>query len=355
MEKKPYQEGDFMHRRSLLLWIATLLLTTLLLSGCSTNGLFSQKPYKETQFLMDTVIDITAYGPGAEEAVKASFAEFQRMHNLTNHFDVNSQVSKINQMAGKEPVAVDPDLLYIIDYSCQLSSKLEGTFDITIGPLVELWGIGRKGDYVPTQAEIDKARSLVDYRRIKIDHTAHTVYLPKEGMLIDLGGIAKGYTVDKVIEILKAKGIKSALVNAGGDVRVIGNKPDGKPWRIGVQDPRQSDGVVAKLSLTSWDTMETSGDYQRFIMKDGIRYSHIIDPRTGWQPRTVTSVTTVNNSSTDGDILGTAIFIVGPEKGLNLLQQFHGNEAVIVTNDGKVVMTSGLEGKIELSSELEKK
>lgn len=344
-----------MRRNLLLLWTSILLSVTVLLSGCFTNSLFSPKPYKETQFLMDTVIDITAYGPGAEEAVKASFAEFQRMHNLTNHFDANSQVSQINQMAGKKPVVVDPDLMHIIEYSNQLSSKLEGTFDITIGPLVELWGIGRKGDYVPTQAEVDKARALVDYRLIKIDHNAHTVYLPKEGMLIDLGGISKGYTVDKVIEILRKKGVTSALVNAGGDVRVIGNKPDGKPWRIGVQDPRQSEGISAKLSLTKWDTMETSGDYQRFITKDGVRYSHILDPRTGWQPRQIASVTTINNSSTDGDILGTAIFILGSEKGLKLLEQFPGNEAVIITTDGKVIMTPGLEGKIELSSDLQKK
>ena len=344
-----------MHRRSLLLGLGTLLLVTLLISGCFTNRLFSPKPYKETQFLMDTVIDITAYGPGAEEAVKASFSEFERLHTLTNHFDANSQLSRINQMAGKAPVVVDSDLLYIVDHSRELSSKLEGTFDITIGPLIELWGIGRKGEYVPSQSEIDKARSLVDYRMIEVDHANHTIYLSKEGMLLDLGGIAKGYAVDKVIEILKRKGITSALVNAGGDVRVIGNKPDGKPWRIGVQDPRQSDGISAKLALTQWDTMETSGDYQRFIMKDGVRYSHILDPRTGWQPREIASVTTINNSSTDGDILGTAIFILGSEKGLQLLQRFPGNEAVIITTDGKVIMTPGIEGKIELSSDLQKK
>lgn len=344
-----------MRKYLLLRRISVLVLTTLLISGCFTNGLFPPKSYKETQFLMDTVIDITAYGPGAEEAVKASFVEFQRLHTLTNRFDDKSQVSTINQMAGKKPVSVDSDLVYIIDHSRDLSNKLEGTFDITIGPLVDLWGIGHKGEYVPSQAEIERAQSLVDYRMIEVDHVAQTIYLPKEGMLLDLGGIAKGYAADKAIELLKAKGITSALVNAGGDVRVIGNKPDGKPWRIGVQDPRQSDSISAKLSMTEWDTMETSGDYQRFITKDGVRYSHILDPRTGWQSREVASVTTVNNSSTDGDILGTAIFILGPEKGLRLLQQFPGNDAIIITTDGKVIMTPGLEGKIELSSGVDKK
>ncbi|SPF54013.1 ApbE family lipoprotein (fragment) [Candidatus Desulfosporosinus infrequens] len=192
---------------------------------------------------------------------------------------------------------------------------------------------------------------MVNYHLIEVDAANRTIYLPKAGMSLDLGGIAKGYATDKAIEALKAQGVTSALVNAGGDVRVIGNKSDGKPWRIGVQDPRQTDGVSAKLALTQWDTMETSGDYQRFIMKNGIRYSHLLNPRTGWQPREVASVTIVNNSSTYGDILSKPIFVLGIEKGLELLKQFPGTEAVIVTTDGKVVVTPGLEGKIELSTE----
>ena len=340
-----------MRRRLLLFYIVTLLVTTLLLSGCFTGTLTAPKSYKETQFLMDTIIDITAYGPGAEDAVKAAFLEYQRLHTLTNNFDENSQVSKINQMAGKGKVVVDSDLVYIITFSQQVSDKLGDSFDITIGPLTQLWGIGHKGDYVPSQIEIDNVLPLVNYRLVEVDATARTIYLPKVGMMLDLGGIAKGYATDKAIEVLKAKGITSALVNAGGDVRVIGNKPDGTPWRIGVQHPRQSDGISAKLSLTEWDTMETSGDYQRFIIKDDIRYSHILDPRTGWQPREVASVTMVNNSSTYGDILSKPIFVLGVQKGLELLKQFPGNEAVIVTMEGKIIITPGLEGKIELPLE----
>lgn len=340
-----------MYRRLSLFGIISVLVITVLTSGCLSNSLFAPKPYKETQFLMDTIIEITAYGPDAEEGVKAAFTEFQRLHTLTNNFDENSQLSKISQMAGKSKVVVDPDLLHIIMFSQEVSDKLGDSFDITIGPLTKLWGIGQKGEYVPSQAEIDGVLPLVNYHLVEIDATNSTVYLPKVGMSLDLGGIAKGYATDKAIEILKAKGITSALVNAGGDVRVIGNRPDGKPWRIGVQNPRQPDGISAKLALTEWDTMETSGDYQRFIMKDGIRYSHILNPRTGWQPREVASVTMVNNSSTYGDILSKPIFVLGTEKGLELLKQFPGTEAVIVTMDGKIIVTPGLEGKIELSIE----
>lgn len=320
-------------------------------SGCLNSNLSASKSYKETQFLMDTIIDITAYGPEAEEGVKAAFAEFQRLHALTNNFDETSQLSKINQMAGKDKVTVDPELVYLVKLSKDVAVKLDDSFDVTIGPLSALWGIGHKDDYIPSQAEIDEVLPLVNYRLVEVDSAMNTIYLPKVGMMLDLGGIAKGYATDKAIEVLKAKGVTSALVNAGGDVRVIGNKPDGKPWRIGIQDPRNADGISAKLALTEWDTMETSGDYQRFIMKDGVRYSHILNPRTGWQPREVASVTMVTNSSTYGDILSKPIFVLGVEKGLALLKQFPGNEAVIITLDGKKVITPGLEGKVEFSSD----
>lgn len=298
---------------------------------------------------MDTIVEMTAYGPSAEQGVKAAFAELKRLHDISNNFDPASQVSQINQAAGRDKVKVDPDLIAMLQRSNELTSKLDGTFDVTIGPLTDLWGIGRKGDFVPTQADIDKVLPLVDYRLVAIDPATSTVYLPKEGMRLDLGGIAKGYAVDKVIAILKSYGVQSALVNAGGDVRVIGRRPDGNPWRIGVMHPRKPDAVIARLALTDWDTMETSGDYQRYITKDGVRYSHILDPRTGRQPRQLASVTVAVNNSADGDILSTALFVLGPERGLAVLRQFPGVEAIMVTDEGKVLVSPGLGGKVEIT------
>lgn len=328
-----------------------LLGITLICLGCSLTPVSEPKPYKETQFLMDTVIEITAYGPNAESAVKAAFVEFKRLHDITDHFSPDSQVSKINQQAGKEKVKVDPDLITMISRSNELSDRLDGVFDVSIGPLTSLWGIGHKGEFVPSQGEIAQVLTRVNYHQVEIDPVAQTIYLAQRDMLLDLGGIAKGYSTDKAIEILKSKGITSALVNAGGDVRVIGQRPDKKPWRIGVQDPRNSDKVIAKLSMTDWDTMETSGDYQRYFMKDQVRYSHILDPRSGMQPREVISVTTVNCNSGDGDILGTAVFVLGIERGFELLKQFPGTEAIVVTKDGRIVVTPGLQGKVELAGQ----
>lgn len=326
-----------------------LLICSLIISaGCSLNNLFAAKPYKETQFLMDTVIEITAYGNNNEAAVKAAFDEFRRINLLTNRFDDNSQVSKINQAAGQEKVQVDPEVITMLKLARSRSEQLNGVLDVSVGALTELWSVGHKGEFVPSEAEIKAVLPLVNYQLIEIDDKANTVFLPKPGMRIDLGAVAKGYANRKAIEALKTRGITSALVNAGGDVRVIGMRPDKQPWRIGVQDPRDSEGIAAKLAMTEWDVLETSGDYQRFFIKDGVRYAHIIDPRTGYQPREIASVTIVAKSDNNVDILSTAMFVLGIEKGQQLLKQYPGTEAIFITTDGKKVITSGLEGKIEL-------
>ena len=319
-----------------------LLALTMLLSGCG-----SPTQYKETQFLMDTVIEITAYGPNAEEAVKEAFLQFKRIHDLSNRYDPDSQVSRINQAAGRESLKVDPDLTAIAIRAAKMSVITSGKFDITVGTLTDLWGIGRKGDYIPTEQEIEAARKLVDYRKVAIDQERNTIYLTQPGMALDLGGIAKRYALDKAGSVLAAKGIKSALINAGGDINVIGKRPDGQPWRIGVQHPRQTDALIAKLTMDPWISIETSGDYQRFIIKDNERYAHIIDPDTGRPAAEVTSVTLVSRDASPA-IRSSAIFTLGIEKGLELLKQYPNTEAIITAGDGRVITTPGLRGSIEL-------
>lgn len=313
-------------------------------AGCSTL-----KPYRETQFLMDTVIEITAYGPNAEAATKAAFGEFKRIQTVSDRFNPDSQVSKVNQLAGISPVAVDPDLIKMISDSIDISQKTGGAFDVSIGPLTELWGVGRKGDFTPTREEIDAVLPLVDYRLIRVDADKGTIYLSKAGMKLDLGGVAKDYALNKAVAVLKAHGIKSALVNAGGDIQVIGTKTDSTPWRIGVQDPRNADRVIAKVSLNEWTALQTSGDYQRFFIKNDKRYAHILDPRTGRQPTEIASVTLIyKDADIAGDIASSGFLILGLEKGMAALKRFPGVEAIFVTTEGKVVVTPGLRDKVEL-------
>ncbi|MFA6075622.1 MAG: FAD:protein FMN transferase [Negativicutes bacterium] len=329
-------------------WLLTII-GVVLFGFWGWDKLFAPpEPIKQTQFLMDTIIEITAYGANAEAAENQAFAEVQRLHKIFDRFDKASETSQINANAGIKPVKVSKDVLVCVRRSAELSAKLDNAFDITIGPLTKLWGIGHKDDFVPAAGQIKTLLPLVDYHNIVIDEQNQTVFLTKSGMKLDFGGVAKGYACDRLVEVLKANGIKSALVNAGGDVRVIGNRSDGKPWRIGIQDPRNPDKMLGSLALDNWDTMETSGDYQRYIEVNGIRYSHILDPKTGSQPRTVKAVTVICNNSLDGDIFSTALFILGVDEGKKLLKQFPGVEAVFSTTDGKTILTDGLKNKMKI-------
>lgn len=325
-----------------------ILLIALSMSGCAPMQLFAPKPYKETQFVMDTIIEITAYGPNKEAAAKKAFDEFKRIQLISDHYDPQSQVSEINKMAGIGPVRVDKDLITMIHAAKDISQKTDGAFDISVGPLTELWGIGHKGDFVPTREEIQKVLPLIDYRRIEVDSENSTVYLPQKGMELDLGGMAKDYALNKAVEVLKEQGIKSALVNAGGDIQVIGTKPDGQPWRIGVQNPRDSEGIAAKVTLSAWDTSQTSGDYQRYFIKDGVRYAHILNPRTGDQPTELASVTLIYTAAGQNGIASSGLMVLGLERSLEVLKNYPGVEAIFVTTDGKVVVTPGLKDKAEL-------
>jgi len=191
---------------------------------------------------------------------------------------------------------------------------------------------------------------LVDYRKIQIDVTKNTVFLSSAGMKLDLGGVAKDFALNNAAKILKNHGVKSALINAGGDIQVVGNKPDGTPWRIGIQDPRNSQGVIAKVALNPWNTLQTSGDYQRYFLKDGVRYAHILDPKTGRQPTEVASVTLVYNDYDvyeHGGIASSGFIVLGVDKGMEALQKFAGVEAIFVTTDGRVVVTPGLSDAVE--------
>ena len=321
-----------------------IVLSTFLLSGCNKDP----KPYIKNQFAMDTLIEITAYGDNAKSATEETLSEFKRIETLTNQFDENSQISQINKSAGKAPVVVDKDVIEMIKIATERSQKLSGALDITIGPLTKLWSIGKNGDFIPRDDEIAELLNLVDYKLIVIDENKNTVFLPKENMSLDLGAVAKEYATLKMYNILKQRGIKSALINSGGNIRTLGLKPDGNPWRIGIQDPRDPDKIAASITLSPWNMLETSGDYQRFFEKDGIRYSHILNPKTGKPANEVMSVTVISNSENNNYMLATSLFVLGPEKGKELIKQFPGAEAVWITNKKEIITTDGLKNSITI-------
>lgn len=347
-----WEDNSVLRSKQLVMIVVIFCIWSALLAGCSALRSVQPQTVKETQFIMDTIMDITVYGPQPQSAIDAAFTEIKRIDALMNIYDVNSEASKVNVSAGSKPIAVSQDMITVLERSLQFSEMTDGVFDVTIGPLTTLWGIGKKGDYVPPADEIAKARSLVDYKKLTIDPAAKTVMLEKPGMMLDLGAVAKGYAVDRAIDILKQHGITSALVNAGGDIRVIGSRPNGEAWRIGIQHPRRSEEIAAKLALTDWDTLVTSGDYQRFFEKDGVRYHHILNPKTGRpaiESETI-SVTVGTTNSLDGDILSTVLFLLGPDAGNKLLSQLPQTDAIWITQDEKTHLSKGFQGKIELGT-----
>jgi Membrane-associated lipoprotein involved in thiamine biosynthesis len=333
--------------------LITLLFT---LTGCEGNS--NEEMYDETQFKMDTTMAIKAYGPKAREAVKSAYQRIDDIEKLTSISIETSDISKINKAAGSNYVAVHPEVFKIIKSSLEYSKLSNGAFDISVGPIVELWGIGTDKARVPSPEEIKAKLALVGYDKIKVNDADSSVMLANKGMSIDLGGIAKGYACDEAYRILKSLDIKKAIINLGGsNVSVIGEKDKGQPWKIGIQHPRKENNQGYLGIVKGTDTaISTSGDYERYFIKDGKRYHHIIDPSTGYPADSgiiSDSIISKNseNSSMDADAISTVVFVLGPEKGMKFVESISGLDCVIATSDKKVITSPGLKDKIESISE----
>ncbi|UCD84069.1 MAG: FAD:protein FMN transferase [Deltaproteobacteria bacterium] len=297
---------------------------------------------------MGTFIEITAQGTDAKKmnrAVEGAFAEIKRIERLMSEREKGSELSRINQNSGKKAVKVSQEMLGVIIRSIHFSEISRGAFDISWAALAGLWDFDRKKS-IPPKEKINNALKLVDYRNIAVDRKNSTVFLQVEGMRIGLGGIAKGYAVDRAIQVLQQEGIQDAIVNAGGDLRVIGEK-DGQPWRVGIQDPREKDKLLGVLEITD-TSFASSGDYERYFIKDGVRYHHILNPKTGFPAQGCRSVTIICPSALEADALATAVFVLGPAAGLKLIEDLAGVETLIIDHEGKIIMSEGMKEKIKL-------
>jgi FAD:protein FMN transferase len=300
--------------------------------------------------IMDTVVTVRVFAETKEAGDKAADQVFSVMEGLEDELSryvAGSPVDTINSKAGKEAVQVSPRVLSVIQEALETARLTGGAFDITVAPLLDLWAIGTVEARVPGQTEIEEKMGLVDYTQVQVQDGR--VFLPREGMALDLGGVAKGYIVDQGIAALREEGIQSAYLDAGGDIRVMGEKPDGTPWRIGIRHPRDRSKVLAVIPLTGDGAVVTSGDYQRYFDEDGIRYHHILDPATGYPAQAgVISATVIAGNTMTADILSTAFFVLGVEKSLELVERLPGIEAVLITEDLQIHMSSGIEDSIEL-------
>ena len=295
---------------------------------------------------MGTVIEITLIADDEEAANKASlqaFQEIKRIETLMSPWLDSSDVTRINRSAGKERVKVSPETFEVIQKAQEISELSEGGFDITIGPLTELWREARKKKIPPPVEEVKEKLGLVNFKNIETDQEGK-VFLKKKGMAIDLGGIAKGYAVDRAFELLKSLGYKNLIVNAGGDLRVGGLK-NNQPWSIGIQNPRESKKILARISVSDM-AVATSGDYERFFNYEGKRYHHIFNPKDGFPTEGCQSVTIVTKDCITADGLATAVFVLGSEKGYSLCQKVEGVDCIIVDKEGKTIFSPGLKDRI---------
>lgn len=295
-----------------------------------------QSPYREARFLMGTLVEVEIHGAPREKvqaAAAKAFAAIQRIDELMSSYKETSEISLINRDGHLRPVPVSDETFFVLKRALEFSRLTDGAFDVTVGPLVRLWGFFRKEGYrVPTDTEIAATRAQCGWEKVILDVQNKTVRLGQEGMEIDLGGIAKGYAVDQALEALRRERVKRAKVNAGGQIGFLDFSRTGKKWEVGIEDPRHPD-QISKWIEVGEEAVATSAATQNYFEVNGKRYGHILDPRTGWPAQSkVLSVTVVAPSGIDADALSTALFVLGPEKGIPLAKKL-GAQAIYILED----------------------
>lgn len=324
----------------------TILICILIFSvtGCWANP-GNLEPIEKAEFLMGTLATVKIYdedkGKG-NAAAKEALERLREIENLMSASLENSEIQSINKNAGIAPVNVSEDTFKVIEKGLYYGDLSEGMFDITIGPLVKLWGIGTENARIPERSEIEDALKLVNYRDVEIDRDRLEVFLKRAGMALDLGGIAKGYAADEAKEILMSRGIKHGIINLGGNIQTLGERYNGGPWNIGIKEPEEpSKGVLGIVKVID-GTVVSSGDYERYFEKDGKGFHHIMDTGTGYPKEgNIKGVTIINSSSIDADALSTTVFLMGAHRGLELIENLDAVEAIIITDDRRISITAG--------------
>lgn len=332
-----------------ILIIIVILITAMLIVVFITGKKEEIENIKEF-YAMGTVMQLKAYGRKSEKAIGEALERLDQIENRMSVFKTNSDISQINKKAGVGLQKVNVDTYYVINKAISYCRLSEGAFDITIRPLVGLWRIGSENPRLPNKKEIQEKQKLVNYKDIMLDEENCSIGLKSENQAIDVGGIAKGYAADEVRSIFVKNGIKSAIINLGGNIFVLGNKADGKPWKVGIQDPLKNRGEFVGIIAASNKSIVTSGNYERYFQVEGKKYHHIIDPRTGYPSESeIISITIISDLSIDGDGLSTGLYIMGVEKAYSLIESLPSVDAIFITSDKRIYVTSGIKDNFMLT------
>lgn len=303
--------------------------------------------FKKKLFLMGCNFEVTVVALSQEDADKyiaAAEAEIVRIENLISSWDEESETSRINRNAGRKATKVSTELIQLIERSIVISKLTNGAFDISYASMDRVWKFDGSMLEKPSDTAILQSVKLVDFTSIEIDQEASTVFLKKEGMKIGFGGIGKGYAADKAKLVLESKGVKAGIINASGDMNTWGNQPNGKPWEVAITNPLDKTKAFGLLPLIN-RAVVTSGNYEKYIVFDGILYSHIIDPRTGYPATGILSVTVFAPKAELADALATSVFVMGIEVGINRIEQIPGVECIIVDELGELHQTKNIKIK----------
>lgn len=334
---------------TILLASAIILLSIIILILITGN--YKRTPIMRNFYVLGTIVQLKVFGRKAEKAIDEVVERLNDIDNKMSVFKVYSEISNVNINAGKAAQVVSEDTYFVLKNAVKYSKISEGAFDPTIGPIVDLWGIGTDNARIPEENEIEEKLPLVNYNDIILNEDESSIMLSHQGQSIDVGGIAKGYAADEVKNIFLKRHIKDAIIDLGGNIFALGSKGRGNPWKVGIQNPFKPRGEYVGILSVKNKSIVTSGNYERFFIEGQNKFHHIIDPRTGYPSESkVVSATIISDKSIDGDGLSTGVYIMGLEKAFNLIESLKGIDAIFITDDKKVYSTSGVKENFTLQN-----
>ena len=312
---------------------------------CSFGQLLAQEPFKRTIKLMGSRFDITVVAKDpieGEEYINLAVSEITRIEKLISSWDPNSQTSEINKNAGVQPVKVDAELFNLIQRGIGISTLTDGAFDISYASMDNIWRFDGSMTKMPEEATIKASVSKVGYQNILLNKKDHTVFLKLKGMKIGFGAIGKGYAADKAKELLISRGVVAGIINASGDMNTWGKQPNGDSWQVAITNPMDKNKVFALLPLDN-GAVVTSGNYEKYVTFNNTRYTHIIDPRSGYPASGIVSVTVFAPKAELADALATSVFVMGKEVGLNRIEQLPKVECIIIDDLGTIITSKNIQ------------
>lgn len=342
------------HKKSLVLLFLSVLAFVLGACGQEDPRALAEEPYEAQEFMLGTLVSVQVFDEGGEEGLNAALDRIAELDGRFSATNEDSEISAVNQAAGQEPVQVSEEVFYVVEESLRYAEESSGRFDPTIGALTDLWGIGQEDAQVPSQEEIDQALELVDYSSVEMNEETQTIYLPREGMKLDLGAIAKGYITDAATQTLVDHGVTTAIVDLGGDIFVLGasNRSIDDPWRVGIQNPFGERGEILGIVPVHDESVVTSGIYERVLEQDGETYHHLLNPQTGYPfDNELAGLSLVAPSALEGDALATSVFSMGLEEGLSYVNSLEDVEAVFITKEQEIYLSDGYEDEFELTDD----